>query len=198
MTCSNHNMLKNSEFKEGLSNWTGSHIRIVQNPVTPKDFSVLMGDKKTFQDKKLISILKQTVAGPFETKCAYYLHFRLGHAVLAQHQTRLLATVSYLDYKKNMIRSTPLLVVPQKKMKSRWFKFMVIVPPVPKYTRFLSVSFLLQKGILYVDQIQLVPHVVTPDDPFKNTHQLLGNSSKNKKSAQWISTEGAILLVNNI
>ncbi|TCS96411.1 hypothetical protein EDD58_10142 [Hazenella coriacea] len=150
MTCSNRNILKNSDFKKGIAPWTGDNLRWVRNPLDADDHVIFMNKKKGSG----YPVLKQTVSGPFENKCVYNLNFRLFN-LSESGATTLFATVIYQDRNKKIIRSTPLWMNPPKSKKDAWFSYLTIVPPPPRNAVYTSVSFLLIKGTVLVDYIRL-------------------------------------------
>ncbi|MBA4494953.1 hypothetical protein ACFO25_01755 [Paenactinomyces guangxiensis] len=154
MPCSNRNLLVNGGFSRGLVPWTGSNINRLPNPVYGNDFAVLMGKAGTNER----SVLKQTVPGPFEQECSYYLYFRVLNVTPQGSQARLFAAVAYLDRNQEIIRSTPLLILPPQARELKWFPYFTIVPPPPANARNASVIFLLQAGVLFVDYIRLASH----------------------------------------
>ncbi|SEN23885.1 hypothetical protein [Lihuaxuella thermophila] len=152
MACSNRNLLLNSRFLQGLPPWTGGNIKIVRNPVSRNDLAVLM----RAGNPNANSVLKQTVYGPFERGCAYYLYFR----VLNLTPARLFATVSYQDINGNIIRSTPLFILLGKESRLKWEPYFTIVPPPPDNVHRASVVLLLTSGTVLADNIVLASHQV--------------------------------------
>ncbi|WP_143085182.1 hypothetical protein [Planifilum fulgidum] len=108
---------------------------------------------------RLPAALKQTVSGPFERGCAYYLYFRLLNVTPPSSRAEIYATVAYLDKNRRILNSTPLLVRPPRQTKS-WYPYFSIVPTPPRGTAMLSVVFLLAKGTLFVDYISVASHKV--------------------------------------
>lgn len=153
MACSGRNILINGGFQRGTAPWTGKRIHRMKNPLRAGDYSMWMGATNTGDD----SVLKQTVYGPFEKGCSYYLYFRLLNVTPPKDKTVLYATVAYLNANRQIIRSTPLLIHPPHQG-MRWYSYFNIVPPPPLKTRFVSVVFLLKKGLLFVDYIRLASH----------------------------------------
>lgn len=153
MACSGRNILINGGFQRGSALWTGKRIRRLKNPLRTGDYSMWMSATHLSAD----SVLKQTVYGPFEKGCSYYLYFRLLNVTPPDSKTKLYATVAYLNENRQIIRSTPLLIHPPYQGK-RWYTYFNIVPPPPLNTRFISVVFLLKSGSLFVDYIRLASH----------------------------------------
>jgi hypothetical protein len=154
MPCTNRNLLKNGSFRSGISPWTGMGINRVNNPFQPGDFSILMKSSAANN-----AVLKQSIQGPFEEDCAYYLNFRVLNVTPPGNEAVLYAAVSYLNRKKNLIRTTPLLIKPPART-SDWYSYFSIVPPPPRGTRFATVVFLLAKGNLLVDYIRFASHSI--------------------------------------
>lgn len=150
MTCSNRNLLKNSDFKKGITPWRGTYVHWVRNPLDKNDHVILMRKRKGVG----YPVLKQTISKPFEHRCAYNLNFRLFNRSKSG-ETSLFATVIYQDVYKRILRATPLWIHPPKSTKDAWFSYLTIVPPPPRNTAFASVSFLLRKGTVIVDYIRL-------------------------------------------
>lgn len=161
MACSNKNIVKNGEFKDGLDHWSGSNIKLVDNPLSEGDSCVLMGNKNTIKNLKNMCVLKQDIKGPFERGCAYYLHYQLMHAILLQPKDLFYATVAYLDYNRRIINSTPVYIIPNHTT-LRWFEYYSIVPPAPPNTATASVSFILRGGMMYIDNIRLASQTIKP------------------------------------
>ncbi|MBH8585034.1 hypothetical protein [Thermoactinomyces sp. CICC 10520] len=153
MACSGRNILINGGFQKGSAPWTGKRIRRMKNPLRAGDYSMWMGATRAGGD----SILKQTIRGPFERGCAYYLYFRLLNVTPPQSKAELYAAVAYLNEKRQMIRSTPLLIRPPY-LGNKWYSYFTIVPSPPLNARYVSVVFLLRKGLLFVDYIRLASH----------------------------------------
>jgi hypothetical protein len=154
MACSGKNLLKNGGFTRGIAPWTGTRIRRMKNPLRPGDYSLFMSATRSRP-----AALKQTVSGPFEQGCAYYLYFRLLNVTPPTSQAEIYATVAYLDKNRRIINSTPLLVRPPRRLKS-WYPYFSIVPTPPRGTAMLSVVFLLASGTLFVDYISIASHKV--------------------------------------
>jgi len=155
MACSGRNLLKNGGFTRGIAPWTGTRIRRLKNPLRSGDYSIFMSAARNGAD----AVIKQTVYGPFERGCAYYLYFRLLNMTPPESRTDLYATVAYLDKNRRIINSTPLLVKPPYQTKS-WYPYFSIVPTPPRGTATISVVFLLANGSLFVDYISLASHKV--------------------------------------
>ncbi len=151
MVCSNKNLLVNSKFRRGLSPWTGGNIKIVKNPMANNDLAVLMNA----MNPHVSSVLKQTVYGPLEQGCAYYLFFRVMNLTPSPYKARLFATVSYLDDRGDIIRSTPLLILFPELTEFEWVSYFTIVPPPPGNVHHTSVVMLLAAGKVLVDNIVL-------------------------------------------
>ncbi|MBA4541303.1 MULTISPECIES: hypothetical protein [Thermoactinomyces] len=155
MPCTNRNLLKNGNFRSGIFPWTGTGIKWVKNPFQEGDVSVLMKGSATNH-----AVLKQTIPGEFEEECSYYLNFRVLNVTSGGGEAILYAAVSYLDGRKNLIRTTPLLIEPPAGSSS-WYSYFSIVPPPPAKTRFATVVFLLAKGELLVDYIRFASHSIS-------------------------------------
>jgi hypothetical protein len=67
---------------------------------------------------------------------------------------RLIATVSYLNGKGKIIRSTPLFIL-LPKTAGKWVPYFAIVPPAPENVHHASVVFYLPSGKVLVDNIEL-------------------------------------------
>lgn len=158
MACSIRNLLVNGDFREGLSPWTGANIKRVKNPISKNDFAVLMNNPAGSER----TVLKQTVSGPFEKGCTYYLHFGVLNITPASGKVTLFATVAYLDANQKIVQSTPLQVLPPKTKSLKWHLFFSIVPPPPVHARFASIVFLLSKGTLFIDYITFAAMVSNP------------------------------------
>jgi len=126
----------------------------MKNPLRPGDYSLFMSATRSRP-----AALKQTVSGPFEQGCAYYLYFRLLNVTPPTIQAEIYATVAYLDKNRRIINSTPLLVRPPRRLKS-WYPYFSIVPTPPRGTAMLSIVFLLASGTLFVDYISIASHKV--------------------------------------
>lgn len=153
MACSNTNILPNGGFK-GLSPWKGHGIRLVPNPIWAGDTSVRMEKG---------SLLYQNVSGRFDPRCSYYLYFRVYHPNPGQPSPKLLVSVAYLDNRKHLIRSTPLLLNVPHKRPSRFISYFTIVPRPPVSTRYVSVIFISRQGTVLVDYISVVARDVKAD-----------------------------------
>lgn len=156
MACSNTNLLVNRGFQTGLSPWTGTNIKRVKSPIDPTQFAVLMNNPTG----QVRTTLKQVVPLTIEPGCAYYLYFQVLNTTTGSQPANLFGTVAYLDAQQRIIRSTPLQVQPPKATSLKRFKYFDIVPPPPHNTRFVSVSFLLGNGTLFVGYVRLVAHSV--------------------------------------
>jgi hypothetical protein len=156
MTCSNRNLLVNGEFKNGLSPWVGSGIKHVKSPINPNDAAVWMPGPGSY--------LHQVVKGAFETRCAYYLYFRVLNAGAKGKPTQITATVSYLNAGGRLLRSTPVSIKPPAALSRKWFAYYTIVPPPPPETRFVVVNLRINEGALFVDSLRLASHEVKVQD----------------------------------
>lgn len=155
MACSRRNLLGNGGFQKGIAPWQGNRIRRLRNPLRPGDYSMFMSATRTGAD----AVLQQTVYGPFERGCAYYLYFRLLNVTPPESRTDLYATVAYLNRNRQIIRSTPMLIKPPHQT-SDWYSYFTIVPPPPRGTSTALVVFLLENGSLFVDYIRLASHAI--------------------------------------
>ncbi|SDW75587.1 hypothetical protein SAMN05444487_10618 [Marininema mesophilum] len=144
MACSSGNLITNGGFRDGLSSWQGRGIETLPNPIRPKDTSVRI-------DKG--GILFQNVSGTFIRTCAYYLYFSLLNENPRSIQPRLFAVVSWMDKKKHLLRTTPLLVIPPRPNTLRFTSYFAIVPPPPKSTAIMSVVFLTINAPIVIDNI---------------------------------------------
>lgn len=151
MACSNTNILVNGGFRRGLAPWTGTNVKVVPNPVYKGDSSVLF---------KTGSVLKQVRPIEIQSGCAYYLYFRLLNASPANVQGKLYATVSYLDSRGKILRSTPLLIQLPKATKLVFKPYFNIVPPPSSATKDVTVVFSGVQGNIFVDYIRLAAHTV--------------------------------------
>ncbi len=154
MACSNRNLLVNGGFRRGVSPWKGKNAFRIPNPLVKGDYSVVMG-----ANLRENSLIYQTVPGPLEKGCAYYLYFRVLNRSLANVQPRLIASVAYLNSKKRLLRSTPVIVLPPRRSRIDVFHpYFTIVPPPPSQTRYLSVIFITDRGTVLVDYISIASH----------------------------------------
>lgn len=157
MACSNRNLLVNGGFRRGVFPWKGKNVYRIPNPLVKGDYSVVMG-----ANLKKHSLMYQTVPGPLESGCAYYLYFRVLNRSLVNVQPRLIVSVAYLNSKKRLLRSTPLIVLPPRRSNIDVFHpFFTIVPPPPSQTRYLSVIFITDRGTVLVDYISIASHEIT-------------------------------------
>lgn len=156
MPCSNKNLLKNGNFRQGQRPWQGRNIHLTANPLKENDFSMAMGNLSNHKD----SVLFQTVPAPFERQCAYYLYFRILNRSPRNIQPRLVAAVSYLNSKGTTLSTTPLLVLPPHRQPQRFTSYFTIVPPPPSSTRSMVVVFYVNKGTVFVDYIRVASHKV--------------------------------------
>lgn len=161
MPCSNKNIVKNGTFADGLANWSGSHMKLVNDPLHEGLSCVLLGNKNTFYNNGISCTLKQYIQGPFEQGCAYYLHYKLMHAYVLEPKDRFYATVAYLDAKGRIITSTPVYIIPNH-MTLRWSPYYNIVPPAPYNAKSLSVSFMLRGGMMYLGSVELKSETIKP------------------------------------
>ncbi|PTM58502.1 hypothetical protein [Desmospora activa] len=146
MSCSKRNILSNGNFTKGLAPWRGRKIRLVPNPLKKGDTSLAMRGN---------SILYQNVRTNVRPGCVYNLRFRIFNNRPSVKPPRLFATVSYLDGRKRLLRSTPVLVEPPHPAIPQFTSFFTIVPPGPAATRFISVVFSLNRGSLLIDYISI-------------------------------------------
>lgn len=156
MACSNRNLLVNGNFRRGQSPWRGHNVHLTANPLHADDYAMAMGNLQSDRP----SVLFQTVNGPFERGCAYYLYFRVLNRSPQSVQPRLVAAVSYLDHHKDILRTTPLLVLPPHETPQRFNAYYTIVPPPPVGTRYMVVVFYVNRGTVLVDYIRVASHNV--------------------------------------
>lgn len=156
MSCSNQNLLKNGNFRWGQNPWRGRNIHLTANPLKENDYSMAMGNL----DSRKPSLLFQTVPGPFERQCAYYLYFRILNRGPRSIQPRVAAAVSYLNSQGSILSTTPMLVLPPYRHPQRFTSYFTIVPPPPPATRTLVVVFYVNKGTVLVDYIRVASHNV--------------------------------------
>lgn len=154
MACSNRNLLLNGGFRTGVHPWKGRNAARIANPLVPGDFSLAMG-----KNPQKNSLLYQTVPGPLEKGCAYYLYFRVLNRSRANVQPWLIASVAYLNAKRRLLRTTPLFLKPPRRSPVDVFHpYFTIVPPPPDRTRFLTVVFTSDRGTVLVDYIRIASH----------------------------------------
>lgn len=156
MPCSNRNLLQNGNFRQGQRPWHGRNIHLTANPLKENDYSMTMGNLNEEQ----ASILFQVVPGPFERQCAYYLYFRVLNRSPRNVQPRLTAVVSYLNSAGEIVRLTPLLVLPPHLQPQRFSSYFTIVPPPSLSTRSMVVVFYVNRGKVFVDYIRVASHNV--------------------------------------
>lgn len=156
MPCSNRNLLKNGNFRQGQRPWGGRNIHLTANPLKDNDYSMAMGNLNEEQP----SILYQDVPGPFERQCAYHLYFRILNRSPRSVQPQLTAAVSYLNSAGRVLRTTPLLVHPPHLQPQRFSSYFTIVPPPPLSTRSMVVVFYVNRGKVLVDYIRVASHNV--------------------------------------
>ncbi|SFS31282.1 hypothetical protein [Marininema halotolerans] len=147
MTCASPNLLSNGGFRRGFTSWRGKGIHLAKNPLRPNDKSVRISPRGR---------LIQTVNGKFNRTCAYYLYFRLLNANPPTAKPALFAVVSWLNSKKRVLRTTPLLVLPPRPAKLRFTSYFTIVPPPPVGTTAMSVLFLNGSAPLFIDFISVL------------------------------------------
>ncbi|AQS56379.1 hypothetical protein [Novibacillus thermophilus] len=156
MQCSNRNLLQNGNFRLGSHPWKGRNIHLTANPLVEHDYSMAMGNLNS----ETPSLLFQTVSGPFESQCAYYLYFRVLNRSPEHIQPRLFAVVSYLSRDGRIQRTTPLRVLPPHVKPQRFSSYFTIVPPPSTTTRSLVVVFYVDRGTVFVDYIRVASHRV--------------------------------------
>ncbi|WP_044640435.1 hypothetical protein [Risungbinella massiliensis] len=148
------NLVKNSDFRQGLAPWKGSQIRVVSNPLIKGDSALLM---KALSGDAIVSQRQ-----PFlpQTNMAYYLYFRVFNATPRQGDASLQAVVAYQDANGNNLRITPLLLEIPSTNTPKYLNYYTIVPPPPKTTRKILVVFVLKSGLILLDTIRLLARPV--------------------------------------
>lgn len=157
MPCSNINLLKNGNFNFGQKPWAGRNIHLTANPLKSNDFSMAMGNLNGEKE----SMLFQTVTGPFERGCAYYLYFRVLNRSPRNVQPRLVAAVSYLNSRGVRLGTTPLLVLPPHRQPQRFTSYFTIVPPPTLSARSMVVVFYVNEGTVFVDYVRVASHDIS-------------------------------------
>lgn len=153
MACSRRNLLVNGGFQRGIAPWRGNRIRRLKNPLRSGDYSIFMSAVRTGTG----AVLYQTIDGPFEEECAYYLYFRLLNGTPPESRTGFYAAATCLDRNGKMIRTTPMIIKPPYQT-TDWYSYFTIIPPFPRGTAMVSVVFLLENGSLFVDYVRLASH----------------------------------------
>lgn len=150
MTCKSGNLLQNSDFRRGLSPWRGTGIKVIKNPIIPKDYALLMNART-----KDALVFQKRHFSP-KISCAYYLYFRVFHAPKKRRNADFWAVVTYSDNRGRPIKTTPLLLKIPPSTSNRFQDYFVIVPPPPAKTRTIMAIFVLKNGLLLLDTIRLL------------------------------------------
>lgn len=157
MNCSGKNVIKNGDFRQGLTHWSGKNIFLAENKSNPRQNSVLLQGEG--------SRLSQIIPVSFEQGCAYYLYFDILNLGSKNVAPQLVASVSDWSRSGQMLLNTPLLVKPPQKGSLEWFDYFSIVPPASSRATFTIVSFLVQSGNLHIRNIRLASHGIKPIPP---------------------------------